>query len=145
MSSPISDQSMKGLTPPKTILTPFLDIKLAGENHRWSIDRCPGTKHNLPSKVTILRLPRAVRCKEYDDICLQAGDEAFDVIYKHYSSYLPDPEKYNNFCGDRIAVRRHEALWCDPYSGGFVFRGNVAHLVVYDNHFKTTWCLEPLT
>lgn len=139
------DQGVKGLTPKKAILIPLLDIELADENQRWPIDRRPGTKRFLPSKVTILRLPRAVRCKEYDDICIRAGDEVFDVIYKCYSSYVPDPEKYDNFCGDNIAARRHEALWCDPYFGGFVFCGNVAHLVVYDNHLKATWCLESLS
>jgi hypothetical protein len=139
------DQGMKGLIPQKAILILFLDIELADENQRWSIDRRPGTNRILRSKVTVLRLPRVVRCKEYDDIRLQPGDEVFDVIYKYYSSYLPDPEKYNNFTGDNIAVRRHEALWCDPYFGGFVVCGNVAHLVVYDNHLKATWCLEQLS
>jgi len=132
MSSLVSNQGTK-------------DVELADENQRWSIDRRPAMRRVLPSKVTILRLPRAIRRKEYDDICLQDGDEVFDVIYKHYSLYLPDPKLYDNFCGDSIAVRRHEVLWCDPYFGGFVFCQNVAHLVVYDNRFKTTWCLEPLS
>ena len=123
----------------------FLDVELADEKQRWPIDRRPGAKRILPSKVTILRLPRAIRSKEYDDICLQASDDVFDVIYKHYSSYLPDPVKYENFCGDSVAVRRHEVLWCAPYFGGFLFRQDVAHLVVYDNRFKTVWCLEPIS
>lgn len=118
-------------------------MNLVPEFERWPIDRSPPRQeHAFPPEVTILRLPRAKGCDESDDFDLPSNDEAFQLIYDHYSSYLPNPEKYNNFCGDNIAVRRHEVLSCDPYFGGFVVSGNIAHLVVYDKRFKKAWCLE---
>jgi hypothetical protein len=114
----------------------------ASPNERWSIYRHPQRKYLLPPGVKTLRLPRARRSKLYDDIQVKKGQDLFGVIYNHYNSYLPDPQNYDNYCGVGVAVRRHEALSCDPCFGGFVFRQNVAHIVVYDDHLHDSWCLE---
>ena len=118
-------------------------VERASADDRWPIYRYPQKKYPLPPGITKLRLPRARRSKFYDDVDVREERDAFPIIYKHYSSYLPNPNEHANFCGTDIAVRRHEVLCCDPYFGGFVFRQDVAHLVVYDDHFHTSWCLEP--
>ena len=117
----------------------------ASKNNRWSIYHSPQQKYFLPPGITKLCLPRARRSKFHDDIEVQNEQDAFAIIYSHYSSYLPDPNEYANYCGVGIAVRRHEVLSSDPYFGGFVFRQDVAHLVVYDDHFHNSWCLEDLS
>jgi hypothetical protein len=112
------------------------------EDERWPIYRRPQRTYYLPAGITTLRLPSARRLNIHHDIEVQNKKDAFDIIYNHYNSCLPNPHEYSNYCGASIAVRRHEVLSCDPYFAGFVFRQNVAHIVVYDDHFHNSWCLE---
>lgn len=116
----------------------------ASEDERWPIYRRPQRTYFLPPGITTLRLPSARRLNIHYDIEVQNKQDAFSIIYNHYDAYLPDPHRYSNYCGVPIAVRRHEVMSCDPYFGGFVFRQNMAHLVVYDDHFHNSWCLEQL-
>lgn len=127
------DQSSKNTSP---------SFAAASPNERWPIYRYPQRKYFLHPEITTLRLPRTRRYQTYDDIEVGKEQDLFGLIYNHYNSYLPDPNQYDNYCGIAVAVRRHEVLSCDPYFGGLVFRQNVAHLVIYDDHLHDSWCLE---
>jgi len=108
---------------------------------RWPIYRFPHSKLSFPDPVKLI-LPRARRSEEYDEINVKPEDDAYMIIYKHYSEYLPDPHKYPNYCGNTIAVRRHEALSCDPYFGGFVVtHDSIVHIVIYDDYLHDEWSL----
>ena len=112
---------------------------------QWPLYRRPRKQLFLPpiSKITHLSLPTTKRSDEAAILKIDKKKDLFEQIFEHYDGPLPECERYGNYCGEHIATRRHEVLDCDPYFGGLKEVGKTAYLIVFDERFKSSWCLAP--